>query len=145
VLTNPTGHNLGTISGTGTLRATTSTLPLGNYTSFVSSAGGTIEYSPSADINMNVNRTVYNHLSIAGSNIISIPNLASLTLNGSLNVGASATLSNTGFNKDFSVEEASPMRVHSHKAQGTVTITGASPIAELIIKVQVPQTSVATG
>ena len=60
VMTTTTGHSLGTISGTGTLRATSSTLPVGNYTSFVSAAGGTIEYSPSpaVDINMNIRDTL---------------------------------------------------------------------------------------
>jgi hypothetical protein len=64
VMTTTAGHSLGTISGTGTLRATSSTLPVGNYTNFVSSTGGTIEYNPSpaVDINMNL-RDTYNNLS----------------------------------------------------------------------------------
>jgi fibronectin-binding autotransporter adhesin len=104
VMTTTAGHSLGVISGTGTLRATSSTLPVGNYTSFVSAAGGTIEYNPSpaVDINMNI-RDTYNNVSIVGSNIVSIPNLTSLTLNGSLNVSAGATLSNTSFNKNISI------------------------------------------
>ena len=88
VLVNSTGHNLGSISGTGTLQASTSTLPAGTYTSFVSSAGGTIEYlpTPAVDINMN-NRTDYNNLRIAGTNIVTMTNV-NLNLNGSLTIGS---------------------------------------------------------
>ena len=45
---NSTGHNLGIVEGTGTFRASTNTFPAGNYTAFVSSAGGTIEYEVTA-------------------------------------------------------------------------------------------------
>jgi hypothetical protein len=125
VLVNSTGHNLGSISGTGTLRAITSTLPAGTYTSFVSAAGGTIEYSPTADINMN-NRSVYNNLSIVGSNVVTMTNV-DLTLNGSLSVGAGATLNNTTNNRNMSI--AGNLSNSGTVSHGTDTFTVAGNMA----------------
>ncbi len=39
------GHNLGAIDGTGTLKTAIGNLPAGTYTTFTSTAGGTIEYA----------------------------------------------------------------------------------------------------
>ena len=124
VMVNSTGHNLGSLSGIGTLRASTSTLPAGNFTTFVSSAGGTIEYlpSPATDINMN-SRTDYNHLRIAGTNIVTMTNV-NLNLNGNLTVVAGATLNNTTNNRDMAiVGNISNAGIFS-QGTGTINLTG---------------------
>ena len=47
------GHNLGTISGNGTLYLENGTMPAGRYTSFLDCAtGGTLEYGGSSDYNI---------------------------------------------------------------------------------------------
>jgi fibronectin-binding autotransporter adhesin len=124
VITNSTGHNLGSISGIGTLRASSSTLPAGNYTSFVSSAGGTIEYfpTPAVDINMN-SRTDYNNLRIAGTNVVTMTNV-NLNLNGSLTIVAGATLNNVTNNRDLAVAGSISNAGTFSQGAGTVNLTG---------------------
>jgi hypothetical protein len=43
------GHNLGSVSGTGTLYLEGPTLPAGRFTSFLNCSGGTLEYGGSSD------------------------------------------------------------------------------------------------
>ncbi len=95
-----TGHNLGVISGTGTFRSATNTFPAGDYTAFVSSAGGTIEYV--APMTMN-SRATYNNLSVysGSSGTVTMTN-TDLTLNGSLTIPASATIDNAN-NRDITI------------------------------------------
>ncbi|MBL7857286.1 MAG: hypothetical protein JNM57_06325 [Cyclobacteriaceae bacterium] len=94
-----TGHNLGTISGTGTMRAITSTLPAGTYTAFVSAAGGTIEYV--APMTMN-NRSTYNNVSIIGTGSVIMTN-TDLVLNGNMTIAAGATLDNSANNRNITL------------------------------------------
>lgn len=100
VVATTAGHNLGTISGTGILRTTTSTLPAGTYTNFVAASGGTIEYDYTGNVAMN-SRNTYNNLSIrAGTAQMTNTDL---TLNGSLTVAAGAILDNTTNNRSVSI------------------------------------------
>jgi hypothetical protein len=93
------GHNLGAISGTGTLRTATNTLPAGNYTAFVSAGGGTIEYI--APMTMN-NRNTYNHLSVIGTGVLTMTSI-DLILNGNMTIGTGTTLDNSVNNRDISI------------------------------------------
>ncbi len=95
-----TGHNLGAISGTGTFRTATNTFPAGDYTAFVSAAGGTIEYV--APMTMN-SRSTYNNLSIqnGSAGTVTMTN-TDLTLAGSLTIPSGTTLSNAN-NRTISV------------------------------------------
>jgi fibronectin-binding autotransporter adhesin len=93
------GHNLGAISGTGTLRTATNTLPAGNYTQFVSAGGGTIEYI--APLTMN-NRNTYNHVSVIGTGVLTMTN-TDLILNGNMTIGTNTTLDNSANNRDISI------------------------------------------
>ena len=96
-----TGHNFGIISGTGTLRTATNTLPAGNYTAFVSSGGGTIEYV--APMTMN-NRTTYNNISIyAGSTGTVTMTASDIVVNGNLTIASGTTLSNDANNADIAI------------------------------------------
>jgi fibronectin-binding autotransporter adhesin len=84
-----TGHSIGVITGTGTMRTTTSTLPAGNYTAFTAANGGTIEYA--AAIAMN-SRSTYNNLLI--SSTVTMTN-TDLLVNGNLTIGTGNSLTNT--------------------------------------------------
>ncbi|HZY79894.1 MAG TPA: T9SS type A sorting domain-containing protein [Cyclobacteriaceae bacterium] len=87
-----TGHNFGVISGTGTFRTATNTFPAGDYTAFVASTGGTIEYV--APMTMN-SRATYNNLSVfSGSTGTVTMTATDLVLNGSLTIPTGVTLSN---------------------------------------------------
>ena len=86
-----TGHNLGTITGTGLLRMQGVNLPVGTYTDFVSVLGGTIEYYNTGG-NLPATQTTYNKLIFSnstGSNITYVL-VSNLTTNGTI------TLSTTG-------------------------------------------------
>lgn len=93
------GHDLGVISGTGTLRSSTNTFPAGNYTAFVSAAGGTIEYV--APMTMN-NRATYNNISITGTGSVTMTN-TDIVLNGNLVIASGATLNNSTNNSDITI------------------------------------------
>jgi fibronectin-binding autotransporter adhesin len=86
------GHNLGTIDGTGTFRTATNTFPAGDYTAFVASTGGTIEYV--APMAMN-NRGTYNNLSVysGSSGTVTMTN-TDLILNGNMTIPSGVTLNN---------------------------------------------------
>lgn len=94
-----TGHNLGRIEGTGTLRVLSNTFPAGDYTSFVSSAGGTIEYAYTGTLSMN-NRVEYNNLTFLSGTALATNN--DVTVNGNLTISSGATLNNS-FNRTISV------------------------------------------
>ena len=90
-----TGNNLGTVSGSGLIKLSSTSFPLGTFTSFVSATGGTIEYYNVAGVLPSI--STYNNLKISNStgvaNTCVFPNVTNPTnyeLNGDL------TLSNTG-------------------------------------------------
>jgi hypothetical protein len=114
------GHNLGAISGTGTLRTATNTLPAGNYTQFVSAGGGTIEYI--APMTMN-NRNTYNHVSVIGSGILTMTN-TDLTLNGNMTIAAGTTLDNSTNNRDITIAGNWTNNSTFNTGTGAVIFTG---------------------
>jgi fibronectin-binding autotransporter adhesin len=119
---NKVGHNFGIIRGTGTIRTTTSTLPAGNYTTFVSSAGGTLEYVGPMTMN---NRTTYNHLSVIGTGNVTMTN-SDLTLNGNLTIASGATLNNATNNRNISIAGNWTNNGTFTQGTGTVTFSGGS-------------------
>ena len=88
-----TGHNLGDISGQGTLTVGSATLPSGAYNLFTDLTGGTIEYNGSGHA-LPATRPVYNHLIINSAGTITNAN-ALLTVNGNLMVNAGTFNNNT--------------------------------------------------
>jgi fibronectin-binding autotransporter adhesin len=113
------GHSFGILRGTGTMRTTTNTFPAGNYTAFVAAGGGTIEYV--APMTMN-NRTTYNNLSVIGTGAVTMTN-TDLTLNGNVNIGTGATLSNTTNNRNMTVAGGWTTATGGSFAAGTGTVT----------------------
>ena len=122
--TSKTSHNLGVIDGTGTFRTATNTFPAGNYTSFVSSPGGTIEYI--APMTMN-NRTTYNNLSIySGSSGTVSMTASNLIVNGSITIPSGTTLDNSTNNANMSVARSWTNSGTFTPGTGTVTLNGNS-------------------
>ncbi|MGC4022988.1 MAG: hypothetical protein QM734_14115 [Cyclobacteriaceae bacterium] len=117
-----TGHSLGTITGTGTFRTATNTFPAGNYTAFVASGGGTIEYI--APMTMNSTAT-YNNLSIYSGSTGTVTMTASnLTVNGNVNIPVNTTLDNTSNNANMSVAGNWTNSGTFNAGTGTVTFNG---------------------
>jgi len=84
------GHSIGSISGSGTMRTTVSTLPAGTYTTFTAAGGGTIEYAAAIPMN---SRSTYNNLLISSPSVTTTA--SNLTINGNLTINAASSLDNS--------------------------------------------------
>lgn len=80
------GHNFGNVSGEGTLRLSSNVFPGGNYTTFTSTAGGTVEYYNLPASTTLPSQSTYNHLSFTNSTGSSYAAIISATvsINGNL-------------------------------------------------------------
>jgi fibronectin-binding autotransporter adhesin len=99
-LGNTIGHNFSTIAGQGTLRLTPTSggsyvFPGGSATGFLSSGGGTVEYSGTTNGDLPPAPTSYNNIRFSNSagSTASYPNV-DLTLAGNLTVDGGGTVSN---------------------------------------------------
>jgi hypothetical protein len=80
-----TGHNFGTVSGEGTLRLQSTTFPGGDFSSFNSTGGGTVEFYNTSNFTIPGNQ--YNNLILNLSNNSIVATLAGdLTINGNLTI-----------------------------------------------------------
>ena len=122
VLGTSFAHSFGTISGTGTLQTSSNVLPSGNYTAFVSSAGGTIEYVGPLTMN---NRSTYNNLTLSGAGVVTMTN-TDLVLNGSMTIGSGVTLDNSVNNRNISVSRNWTNNGAFTAGTGTVTLNGTA-------------------
>ncbi|MBI3220628.1 MAG: T9SS type A sorting domain-containing protein [Bacteroidetes bacterium] len=114
-----TGHNIGSITGTGTMRTSTSTLPAGTYTTFTSATGGTIEYA--AAIAMN-SRSTYNNLLISSAGV-TMTNI-DLIVNGNVTINSGSSLTNSfGRNIDLAKNWIND-GTFTAGSGGTVTLNG---------------------
>lgn len=87
VLGTTTGHDFGAVSGQGRLTLASATFPAGNFSAFVASTGGTIEYQNTANFTLPATQTEYNNLilNFSGTNIVGT--LASdITVNGKFTI-----------------------------------------------------------
>lgn len=122
VVGNYVGHNLGIMTGTGTMKVSTNTLPAGNFTAFVVSSSGTIEYV--APVTMN-NRSTYNNLTISGTGTVTMTN-TDLALNGNLTLGSGVTLNNAANNRNITLSGNWASSGTFTPGTGTVTFNGTS-------------------
>lgn len=123
VLAKSFAHNLGILSGTGTMRTETNTFPAGNYTAYVSASGGTIEYV--APMIMN-SRSVYNNLSVYSGTpgTVTMTN-TDLVLNGNMTIPTGTTVDNSVNNRNISIAGNWQNSGTFTTGTGTVTFNGA--------------------
>jgi fibronectin-binding autotransporter adhesin len=99
------GHNFGIVTGNGRLRITTTpsqnfVFPAGNYSSFIASSGGTVEYYGSTNGNL-LTQQYYNNLEFTGTGIKSLTNV-DLGINGNFIINSGSV--NNAFNRDIDVK-----------------------------------------
>jgi hypothetical protein len=144
------GHNLGTVEGTGTLSLKQANLPAGDFKSFLSKTGGTLEYGGSTDYTIVADRidTVRN-LFFTGSGIRTLPdkNLVisnqllingpvldnrfnrKLTIGGSFDLSSGTFLSGSGNGATVTFNGASPQTIsgfNSSSALNNLEVNNAS-------------------
>lgn len=99
------GHNFGIVTGNGRLRITTTpsnnfVFPAGNYSSFIATSGGTVEYYGSTNGNL-LTQQYYNNLEFTGTSIKSLTNV-DLGINGNFSILGGSV--NNAFNRDIDVK-----------------------------------------
>lgn len=98
-----TGHDLGTVTGTGTLKMSPAisgnfVFPVGDYSLFNSGGGGTIELYNTTGTAMFPSPVVYNNLVLTGNGTKQMAN-ADIVINGNLSNGTGSTFTASGSNK----------------------------------------------
>ncbi|MEI6682762.1 MAG: T9SS type A sorting domain-containing protein [Bacteroidota bacterium] len=102
-LTNTVGHDLGTVTGTGTIRLIPSAagsfvFPAGFYNGFTATGGGTVELNCATGTAVFPYLNTYNNLTVKGAGIKQMTD-ADITVNGLLYNQVSGTLMASGFAK----------------------------------------------
>ncbi len=130
-LSNTIGHNFSVISGTGTLRLAPTgggsyVFPGGSATGFLSSGGGTVEFSGATNGTLPSTPTSYNNVVFSNTSgaTASYPN-ANLTLAGTLTVNGGGTVDNPD-NRNVTVSGAFNISGGSvyNAGNGTLSIGG---------------------
>ncbi|MBA7571426.1 hypothetical protein ES708_13189 [subsurface metagenome] len=85
------GHRFGEVTGNGTLYTEREVIPAGIYDEFFSSAGGTLEYGGSADLDVLAGQSLVNNLTFSGTAERRLPS-NNITLNGDFEINGGATL-----------------------------------------------------
>ncbi len=98
------GHNLGTVSGTGTIKQSataggTYVFPAGTFTSFIAAAGGTFEFGGNTNGTLS-SQTTFNNVTLTGTATKTIA--ANMTINGNLTINT-GVLKNTTNNKNITL------------------------------------------
>lgn len=135
-----TGHTFGPISGEGLMQLSTTTLPIGNYTQFVSTAGGTIEYVdlPAGTNVMSNTLGTYNNLLVSSTNAnnFTLAQDHLVTINGNLNlsrtssgtpsytIGNSATNRTLNISGNLTIGAGTVVNVGVFNAAHTINLTG---------------------
>ena len=94
-----TGHNFGTVTGSGTITINTAVFPGGDFSDFTSAGNGNIEYLYNGTL---PTRSTYNNLTINTAGTSSIPNI-DIDVLGDLTI-TSGTLSNSTYNRTINVQ-----------------------------------------
>lgn len=129
-LGSTTGHNFGIASGEGTLRLQSTAFPGGDFSSFNSSAGGTVEYYNTSNFNIPGNQ--YNNLILNLSNSNIVATLAgdltisgNLTINrGRLQIGNNNTSRTIQISGNILVEVNGSIRVGTNNANHRFIVGG---------------------
>ena len=102
-LAGTTGHDFGIVTGTGKIKLAPSVsgnfvFPAGDFTTFTSTSGGTIELNNSTGTTFFPTLTIYNNLILSGNGTKRM-NDANITLNGNLTNGSGSTFLASTVNK----------------------------------------------
>lgn len=132
-----TGHTFNAVTGKGTLRLESATLPTGTYTDFYSVTGGTVEFSGAGNYNL-PNISPIRNLTISGAGVKTIANNwtlhEDLRINaGTLRIGNDANVRNVTVNGDIYLESGARFDVrngnnplHQVNAYGEITNDGGT-------------------
>jgi hypothetical protein len=145
-LGNFIGHNLGTVTGTGTVQLAATALnqfifPAGTFASFVAPGGGTIEYSNASATASLPSQGIYNNLVFSGSGAKSLFN-SDITVNGNLTINAGSIVNPSNRNISLkgnlsNVAGTSALQLGSvgslQLTGGAQSITGATTLGKLTI------------
>ncbi len=131
ILGNTIGHNLGTVTGTGTVRITpTGTnqfiFPGGNFSTFTNSGGGTFEFNSTGVPASMPTQSVYNNLTFTGTGTKNLANIDVL-VNGNLTISAGSV--NNVLNKNINLKgnfTNTPGVAGFTAGTGTFSLTGAA-------------------
>ncbi len=139
-LGSTTGHTFGPIAGEGRMRLSTTSLPSGNYLSFVAATGGTIEYYNlgAAAVTLSTSQTTYNNLEINNSSATATTVIlnSDLIVNGNFSLNKTGSASNTftiggaatnrslTFNKNITLTSGSIWNIGNFNCTHSVTIYG---------------------
>jgi hypothetical protein len=124
---NTIGHNLGTVSGTGTLAVTDQKLPAGKYDAFFACGSGSLECGDGGipkDYTISSIPTTLNQLILTGSGKRVIPN-KDLTICGKLDIQGTATLDNSVNNRTLT------LKGNFLRASGAEFLSGSGNMAKI--------------
>lgn len=143
-LGNSSGHTFGPIAGEGRMRLSSVSLPTGNYNSFVSSTGGTIEYYNlgATPLTLSTSQTTYNNIEFKNNTATanSVVLNSNLTVNGNFiiektstggitfSIGGDATARTLNLSRNVRIGAGCIWNVGSFNAFHTVNITGSLDI-----------------
>ncbi|MEZ5172226.1 MAG: T9SS type A sorting domain-containing protein [Bacteroidia bacterium] len=138
------GHNLGTVSGTGTIRMSPTIsnqfiFPGGNFTAFVAAGGGTIEYFTNATTTL-PSQATYNNILFSGTGVKNLFN-TDLVINGNMTIatGNAVNVSNRNISLKGNLTNNSGIPGFNTGSGivsltgGAQTITGATQFGQLTV------------
>ena len=131
-----TGHNFRDLNGSGTLRvecnAGTYTLPRGDFSDFVATTGGTINFVSNCGNSVLPDSLTYCGVELSGGNTVALPAVAGITLNGPLTL-TGTSLDNSGTNIPISIRGNWTNSVgFTGYVPGTETVTFNGTVAQTI-------------
>ncbi|MEP0986936.1 T9SS type A sorting domain-containing protein [Ekhidna sp.] len=89
------GHNFGDVTGTGTMKLETGTLPGGNLDDFFTTTGGTVDFGGAGSFTIPADFTDVNGLVVSDGGTKSMPAIAYTIGSGGITIEDGSTLSNT--------------------------------------------------
>ncbi len=151
-LASTVGHDLGTVSGTGTMRLTPSTFgfyvfPAGNFSDFTSVTGGTIELSNATGTAVFPYLQTYNHLLLTGNGIKAMADI-DILVNGTLtnSTGSGFKASTVGklvLNSNWINNGSFDHNYGTTVFNGTTVLSGTNP--DTLNNIQINTGSILTG
>jgi hypothetical protein len=91
-------HNIGIIEGTGTIEVVdVGSLPSGNYSDFVATSGGTLDFGGTTDYSISGTYTDFNNLTFSGNGQRNIPS-GPITISGNIDIQGTVTVNNSAYN-----------------------------------------------